>query len=77
MMIQIPIDHYDDKKYIFGFGKDLVIADDCNLNSKSFCDLGDTYEELEGMLYGFDKARSHLAGSYNFKVQEIEIYQII
>ena len=55
---------------------DFQISSDSNLNKNSFSNLGDSYDF---QLYSFesDKARKFLAGSYNFIVSEIEMYQLI
>ena len=60
---------------IFGSGRyDLSIADCSNENEKSFSDLGNVYIHQE-YLKGTEKAKTLLAGSHYFKVNEIEVYQ--
>ena len=61
----------------FGGGHDLYISNDCNSNTKSYSDLGDSYEAPDGFKYQSGQARSYLAGSLNFSVSEIEVYKII
>jgi hypothetical protein len=66
----------------FGFGCDLIIANDCNLNYESFSNLGHSYNQLTTMplckkelLKGESKRAQHLlAGSLNFKVDEVEVF---
>ena len=61
---------------MFGGGTDLYIANDCNVNSDSRSNLGETYES-NGYAYGSTEAKSYLAGSYNFTVLEMEVFKII
>ena len=56
---------------IFGGGHDLCICSDANNNSCSCSNLGRTYELPPGQTNTF------LVGSNNFKVSEIEVFQII
>jgi len=60
----------------FGGGHDLYIANDCNVNSSSYSNLGHTYES-NGYAYGSTEARSYLAGSYSFTILEMEVFKII
>ena len=55
---------------------DLCIDNDCNVNTKSYSNLGHSYES-NGYAYKSKEARSYLAGSYKFKVLEIEVFKII
>ena len=57
-------------------GNDLYIANDCNINTSSRSDLGYSYES-NGYAYGSNEARNYLAGSYKFKVLEIEVFKLI
>eukprot|EP00347_Sterkiella_histriomuscorum_P006977 403350719 len=59
----------------FGGGHDLYLSSNCNQNSSSYSDLGHTYKPPEGINQGADQAKTYLAGQYNFKVIEIEVYQ--
>eukprot|EP01091_Cochliopodium_minus_P018392 TRINITY_DN744_c0_g1_i3.p1 TRINITY_DN744_c0_g1~~TRINITY_DN744_c0_g1_i3.p1 ORF type:complete len:309 (+),score=88.01 TRINITY_DN744_c0_g1_i3:770-1696(+) len=61
---------------IYGGGSDIYISDNCNQNTNSYSDLGYTFE---GCPFSFStkEAKSFLCGSNNFKVQDIEVYQII
>ena len=62
--------------HINGGDRDIYIASNCNANSTSYSNLGRCYKHDE-FLYGSQRARELLAGSYNFQVSEIEIYQRI
>ena len=52
-------------------GNDLNIKSDCNINFNSWSILGDAYECPP------DKEEYALAGYYNFKVIEIEVFKLI
>ena len=60
---------------VFGGYYDLFICDNSNENTFSFSNLGSTYTHPE-YSYGSEKAKTILAGTYNFQVQEIEVFQI-
>jgi len=60
---------------IFG-ENDFVIADNSNTNYNSFSNFGHCYSHPD-YEYKSDKANSFLAGSYKFKVSEIEVYTTI
>ena len=53
---------------------DLVISDNANLNTYSYSDLGSAYTHPD-YPKGTEKAQCILAGSFKFKVSEIEVYQ--
>ena len=55
----------------FGGGHDLYIASDANKNNTSITNFGHTYELPPG------QTREFLVGSNNFKVSEIEVFQVI
>lgn len=57
----------------FGGLNDLVISDYANLNTDSYSDLGSYYTHPD-YPKGTEKAKCILAGSFNFKISEIEIY---
>lgn len=59
------------------FGTDLVLKDNCNVNSSSFSNLGSTYALPEGTTYRSARARSHLAGTNKFQVEEYEVFKVI
>ena len=57
----------------FGGGHDFVIYDQSNINGNSLSSLGYSYQ-FDLHAYGSAGAKSFLAGSYNFRVDEIEVY---
>ena len=61
----------------FGNGNDLVIYNDCNINTNSYSNLGSSYESPNGYAYQSNEARNYLAGSYEFTVDEIEVFKLI
>jgi hypothetical protein len=56
------------------FGEDIRISDHSNKNTLSYSDLGHTCELPTGLKYGSNEAKYFLAGSYNFLVEEIEVF---
>lgn len=54
---------------IFGCG-DLVVSDQCNLNTHSVSQLGQEYSAADG------SGVKHLAGEVQFSVCEIEVFQV-
>ncbi|CDW83051.1 UNKNOWN [Stylonychia lemnae] len=60
----------------FGYGNDIFIKDNCNINCNSYCLLGGTFTPPQGSNYGDQLARDYLAGCENFRVIEIEVYTI-
>eukprot|EP00347_Sterkiella_histriomuscorum_P019369 403341890 len=67
--------HDKDSMCVFGWG-DIGIRDNCDKNSDSISDLGFTYELPKGYKQKSDETNSYLAGQYNFKVLEIEVYSL-
>ena len=57
---------------IFGWD-DIFIASDSNLNRKSYSDFGSNYKHPD-YPGGTEKAKSILAGSYNFQTLEVEVF---
>jgi len=57
----------------FGKGNDLLICNNSNTSNGSYSELGGSYKH-PNYAYGSNKARSFLAGCYNFLTTEIEIY---
>ena len=57
----------------FGLGHDLHIADKSNTNMNSYSNICNSYIHNR-LVYGSDEAKSFLAGSVNFNVNEIEVY---
>ncbi|CDW89072.1 UNKNOWN [Stylonychia lemnae] len=62
---------------IFGRGHDIFINNNCNYdNAYNTCDLGGTYMPPQGLKFRDSQAQEYLAGTYCFKVIEIEVYQV-
>ena len=57
-----------------GNGNDIAISNNSNANSKSCSNLGSTYKHPQ-YATGTNEARSFLAGSNQFQLSEIEVYQ--
>ncbi|CDW81058.1 tldc domain-containing protein [Stylonychia lemnae] len=69
--------HYKDWLMLFGSSHDIFISNDCNNNSNSGCNLGYTYMPPQGFKYGDQQSKDYLGGSKEFKVIEIEVYQVL
>ncbi len=54
-----------------------MIFTDSNKNFSSHSNLGHTYNKGLKDAFGSYESKTFLAGSYNFKVDDIEIYNII
>ncbi|CDW77767.1 UNKNOWN [Stylonychia lemnae] len=61
---------------IFGHDSDIYINSGCNVSQSGYSNLGGTYMPPEGLKYGEQQAKDYLAGSYQFKVIEIEVYSV-
>jgi hypothetical protein len=61
----------------FGGGHDLHLCDNSNTVNGSYCNLGHTYKCPDGIAYTSNEAKNYLTGSYNFMVDEIEVYKIV
>jgi hypothetical protein len=57
----------------FGNGHDFIISDQSNSNAISYSNLGNSYQ-FDLYAYGSAAAKSFLAGSYNFRVDEVEVF---
>ncbi len=57
----------------FGGGFDIHVSSDSNSNQTSYSNFGHTYKHADYQ-YGTEKAKSILAGSYNFQTLEIEVF---
>ncbi|CDW73378.1 tldc domain-containing protein [Stylonychia lemnae] len=68
--------HYKDYSIVFGGGCDIYISNDCNINQSSNSNLGHTYMAPQGFKKDDQFCKDYLAGSYNFKVIEIEVYSV-
>ena len=58
----------------FGGGHDIYIASGAGSSTSSYCNMGHTYVQLTGYRYGATESKNLLAGSYNFKPDELEVY---
>jgi hypothetical protein len=59
----------------FGGGHDIcIIANNANKRLDSYSNLGDSYIHPQ-YTYGSNEAKSFLAGSHYFQLDEIEVYQ--
>jgi hypothetical protein len=54
----------------FGGGHDIYVCDNANSTENSYSDLGREYQHPQP-----SEGRSYLAGSYQFQLSEIEVYQ--
>ncbi|CDW86247.1 UNKNOWN [Stylonychia lemnae] len=74
------VNHHQDYLMAFGNGSngsDIYISNDCNNNNSSYCCLGGTYMPPQGFKEGDQQAIDYMAGSEDFKVIEIEVYQVL
>ena len=71
--------HADPRLYIniYGEGFDYAISKDCDKNERSQSKIGKTFKAPEGITFNTEQSKSYLAGSYNFKVKEVEAYKVI
>ena len=65
--------YYSNANYGFtmGGGHDLYLYDNCHINNSSCSNLSSTYGKNQGGFY------TSLAGSENFVVDEIEVFEVI
>ena len=56
------------------FGPDIIINNNANTTMNSFSNLGHTYKHPQ-YAYGSNEARTFLAGSKYFQLDEIEVFQ--
>ncbi|CDW86106.1 UNKNOWN [Stylonychia lemnae] len=64
-----------DKEYLMIFSGDIRIKDKCNAHVESTSELGMTYTMINNQKFQDDLTRQYLAGSYSFRVIEIEVYK--
>lgn len=59
-----------------GLYGDIAIREDCNLNNESFCYYSSegTFSQPQGKLPASAESRAYLAGSFKFRVSEIEVF---
>ena len=60
----------------FGGGHDIYIVDNARFSTSSYSNFGYTYRPPYGYSYRSSKTRSLLAGSYNFKPTEVEVFYV-
>ena len=58
----------------FGGGHDIYVSSNANTTNGSYSNLGHSYKHPQ-YAYRTNEAKSFLAGSFNFLLSEIEIYQ--
>ncbi len=62
---------------IFGcYYSDIHIGDNCNTQASSYSYFGDNYTLPNGIVKDSNEAHSYLAGAFQFKVEEIEVYSV-
>ena len=59
----------------FGGGHDIYVCNNSNTTNSCYSNYGYSYE-AKGVTYSSTQAQSHLAGSYNFKTEEVEVFQL-
>ncbi|CDW74280.1 tldc domain-containing protein [Stylonychia lemnae] len=59
------------------FGEDLIIRDNPNNNVQSTSNIGYAYQPPRDIFHDSDKAKEYLAGAQNFRVQEMEAFEVI
>lgn len=65
-----------DPRYLFLFGGDIAIVENCDKSNNNRSNLGSTYSLPDNIKYGSTEAKSYLAGSETFRIEEMEIYGI-
>jgi hypothetical protein len=66
------IECYSDYGPYFGSGADICVSDKCNVNADIYSSFGYTYKNDSGV-----EGEKLFAGSRNFEVKEIEVFEII
>jgi len=69
--------NYSSYMATWGGGHDLMLCDNCNSVNSSYSNLGYTYKCPNGISYSSTEAQNYFAGSYNFMVDEVEVYKIV
>ena len=54
-----------------------MICDNANTVNSSYSNLGYTYKCPNGISYSTTEANSYFAGSYNFMIDELEVYKVV
>jgi len=65
-----------DNSVLFGESCDIFIVDNCNTANGNHCDFPLTYQ-CSKFNEVTEESKKYLAGSYNFLVEEVEVYQIV
>jgi hypothetical protein len=60
---------------LFGDGHDIYLNNNCNTGNNT-ANLGAAYEAPPGIAYNTDPSKSYLGGAVNFKIKEIEAFQV-
>ena len=71
------VEHSKDYMMSFGRGHDFRISSKANENNESYSNFGYTYQLPEGVSMNSEAAKSYLAGSYQFKIVEVEVYKVV
>ena len=73
---QYSVDDSSNYGPTFGGGNDIYISDNCNSNANSYSNLGHSFS---GCPHKFEsvEAKTFLCGSYKFRVEELEVWQLI
>ena len=61
----------------FGDGHDIVLYNDCNKSTESYANFGNSYQAPAGIKYQSEASKTFLADSYNFQVQDYEVFQVL
>ena len=62
---------------MFAFGdQDIVIYSECNIKNNNKSNIGNTFSLPQGVAYNSEQSKAYLAGAYNFKVAELEVYKV-
>ncbi len=72
------IQHHSDYLSLFGYNSpDITIRINANTRNDNYANLGNAYECPDGMTVGSARAKAYMAGSENFRVREMEVYEVI
>eukprot|EP00347_Sterkiella_histriomuscorum_P015615 403356357 len=73
---QYAVHHSPSYMLFFGNGCDLILSNQCDENKTSRSDFGHSYKLPPGQTYNTEVSKRYLAGEYNYKVLEIEVYSV-
>ncbi|CDW80450.1 UNKNOWN [Stylonychia lemnae] len=74
---EFAVQHNKNKLMVFGTRNGISISSNCNYNSESCCSQGNIFNPEKGCFEDDQQSKEYLAGAKNFKVIEIEVYQVI